>query len=128
MRFFCLYKPEDVKSVEAGTPPKPEHMAAMGKFVDEMMKAGVLLATDGLHPSAKGARVRLSRGKITVTDGPFTDADELVTGYAVIQAKSKEEAVELNKRFLKIAGDGESEIRQLYEPSDFANCGESPND
>jgi hypothetical protein len=122
MRFFCLYKPADVKSAEAGAPPSPEHVAEMGKFVEEMAKSGALLATDGLYPSVKGARVRLSRGKISVTNGPFSDANGLVTGYAVIRAKSKDEAVELCSRFLKIAGDGESEIRQLYEPSDFENC------
>jgi hypothetical protein len=99
-------------------------MAEMGRFMDEMGKIGALVDTGGLHPSAKGARVRLSQGKLTVTDGPFHDGKGLITGYAVIQAKSKDEAIELTKRFLKLAGDGESEIRQLYEPSDFGNCGD----
>jgi hypothetical protein len=120
MRFLMLYKPADTKNMEAGVPPSPEEMAEMGRFCEEMAKAGVLLATEGCQPSSKGARVRFSKGKITVTDGPFTEAKELIGGLAVVQAKSKEEAIELAKRFLKVAGDGETEIRQVYEPSDFA--------
>ena len=92
----------------------------MGKLIDEMTKAGVLLSTEGCQPSSKGARVRLSGGRIAVTDGPFTEAKELIGGFAIIQAKSKAEAIEWTKRFLEVAGDGESEIRQLHEASDFA--------
>jgi hypothetical protein len=92
----------------------------MGKLIEEMTKAGVLLATEGCQPSSKGARVRLSGGRITVTDGPFTETKELVAGFAMIQVKSKDEAIEWTRRFLKVAGDGESEIRQLHEASDFA--------
>jgi hypothetical protein len=95
-------------------------MAEMGKLIEEMVKAGVLLATEGCQPSAKGARVRLTNGKITVTDGPFTETKELVAGFALIQAKSKEEAIEWTTRFLHVAGDGESEIRQIFDPTDFA--------
>ena len=90
-------------------------MAEMGKLIDEMTKAGVLLSTEGCQPSAKGARVRLSGGKVTVTDGPFTETKELVAGFAMIQVKSKDEAIEWTRRFLRVAGDGESEIRQLNE-------------
>ena len=115
MRFLCLYKPTKAE----GAPPSQEEMAEMGKLIEEMMKAGVLLSTEGCQPSSKGARVRLSGGRITVTDGPFTEAKELIGGFAIIQAKSKAEAIELTKRFLKVAGDGESEIRQLHEASDF---------
>jgi hypothetical protein len=91
----------------------------MGQLIDEMTKAGVLLATEGCQPSAKGARVRLSDGSITVTDGPFTESKEIIGGFALIQVKSREEAIEWTKRFLRVAGDGESEIRQMYDASDF---------
>jgi hypothetical protein len=116
MRFLCLYKP----AKQEGAPPSQQEMAVMGQLIEEMVKEGVLLATEGCQPSAKGARVRLSGGKLTVTDGPFTETKELIGGFAIIQAKSKAEAIELTKRFLKVAGDGESEIRQLHEASDFA--------
>ena len=88
-------------------------MAEMGKFVDEMKKAGVLLATEGCQPSSQGARIRLTDKKYTVKDGPFTEAKEVVGGFAILQAKSKEEVLELTKRFLKVAG--ECEIRLLYD-------------
>jgi hypothetical protein len=120
MRFLCLYKPDDRKSAEAGVPPSPAALAEMGRFMEEMTKAGVLLVAEGLHASARGARIRLSGGQFTVTNGPFLAAKELVTGYAVIQTKTKEEAIEMTKRFLAVAGEGESEVRQLYEPQDFA--------
>jgi hypothetical protein len=126
MRFLCLHKPADTKNVEAGGPPSPQEMAEMDKFIEEMTKAGVLLATEGCLPSSKGARVRLSGGKFTVTDGPFTEAKELIAGFALIQAKSKEEAIELTKRFLKVAGDGETEIRQVFEASDFCPAHAAP--
>jgi hypothetical protein len=118
MKFLCLYKPADTKKTEAGGPPSQQQIAEMGKFIAEMSKSGALLATEGCLPSSAGARVRLSKGKVTVTDGPFTEAKELIAGFALIQAKSKAEAVELTKRFLEVAGDGESEIRQVYEASD----------
>jgi hypothetical protein len=115
MRFLSIYK-----TAERGVPPTTEDIAEMGKLIEEMTSAGVLLATEGCLPSAKGARVRLSGGKLTVTDGPFTESKELVAGFALLQAASKEEAIELTKRFLKIAGDGECESRQVAEASD---CG-----
>jgi len=96
----------------------------MGKLIDTMVKAGVLLSTEGCQPSSKGARVRLRNGAVSVTDGPFTETKELIGGFAIIQVKSKQEAIDWTKRFLHVAGDGESEIRQLHEPSDFAD--ESP--
>jgi len=116
MRFLCLYK----SSKPEGTPPTQEEMATMGKLVEEGLKSGKLLATEGCLPSSKGARVRLTDGKFKVTDGPFTEAKELVGGMAIIQADSKEEAIEQVKAFLKVAGDGETELRQLYEQPD---CG-----
>jgi hypothetical protein len=90
-------------------------MAEMGKLIEESMRSGVLLATEGCLPSALGARVRLSGGNVTVTDGPFSEAKELIGGFALIQAGSKQEAIEYVKDFLKVAGDGETEIRQVYE-------------
>jgi hypothetical protein len=113
MRFLSIYK-----SVETGQPPTLEEMTRMGNLIEEWTKAGSLLATEGCLPSAKGARVRRSGETVTVTDGPFAETKEVVGGFALLQAKSKEEAVELVKIFLKVAGDGECELRQLYEPSD----------
>jgi len=110
MRFLSIYK-----SVETGVPPTEEHIAEMGKLIEKGMKAGWLLATEGCLPSALGARVRRAGGKVTVTDGPFTEAKEVVGGFALIEASSKEEAIALCKDFLDVAGDGECEIRQLYE-------------
>ena len=117
MRFLCLYKPSKLE----GTPPTPQEMEEMGKLIEEMTKSGTLIATEGCLPSSEGARVRLSKGKISVVDGPFTESKEVVGGFALIQANSKAEAIELTKRFLKIAGDGESEVRQVYEGG--AECG-----
>jgi hypothetical protein len=111
MRFMMLYKP----GKETDAPPSEREMAALGQLIEEMAKAGVLLATDGLQPSAKGARVRISGGKFTVTDGPFAETKELIAGYAIVQAKSKAEAIEWAKRFLKVMGEGESEIRQMHD-------------
>ncbi len=111
MRFLCLYKP----SKPEGTPPTQQEMADMGKLIEEQMKSGTLLATEGCLPSAKGARIRLSGAKYTVTDGPFTESKELVAGFAIIRANSKQEAIEQVKNFLKVAGDGETEIREIFE-------------
>src|SRR5262249_26606482 len=110
MRFLAIYR-----TAERGVGPSSENMAAMGKLIEEMRKAGVLLATEGCQPSSKGARVRISGGKISVTDGPFAETKEVVGGFALFQVNSKEEAIEWTKRFLRIAGDGESEIREIYE-------------
>jgi hypothetical protein len=111
VRFLCIYK----SSKPEGTPPTQQEIAAMNKLIDDMTKSGVLLSTKGCLPSALGARVRLSNGKITVTDGPFTEAKEVIGGFALIEVPSKQEAIEQTKNFLKIAGDGESEIRQVYQ-------------
>ena len=111
MRFLCIYKP----AAKEGQPPTPEMMEKMGKFIEQSFKEGYLLSTEGCLPSALGARVRSSGGKYTVSDGPFTESKEIVGGFALIKAKSKEDAIEFTKRFLKVAGDGETEIRQLYE-------------
>ena len=111
MRFMMLYKP----GKEVTAPPTQQEMAEMGTFIGEMAKSGVLLATDGLQPSSKGARVKITGGKFTVTDGPFTEAKEIIAGFAIVQVKSKQEAIELGERFLRLAGDGESEIREMYD-------------
>lgn len=110
MRFLSIYK-----SVERNTPPTQEEMAAMGKLVEEGMKAGWLLSTEGCLPSALGARVRRSDAKVTVTDGPFTESKEVVGGFAILKANSKQEAIQLAKDFLGHVGDGECELRQLYD-------------
>ncbi len=110
MRFLSVYK-----TAERGVPPSQEEMAAMGKLIEEGMKSGYLLAVEGCLPSTKGARVRLANGKVTVTDGPFTETKEVIGGFALLQANSKVEALELVKQFLNVAGDGECEVRQLYE-------------
>ena len=115
MRYLSIYK-----TVETHVPPTPEHMARMGKLIEDMTKAGTLVATEGCLPSALGARVRRSGSKLTVTDGPFVETKELVGGFAILEAASKEEAIELAKTFLDIAGDGECEIRQIYTASDAA--------
>ncbi|WP_158887179.1 YciI family protein [Amycolatopsis anabasis] len=119
MRFMLLVK-SDPKS-EAGYLPSERLLTEMGKYNEELVKAGVLLAGDGLHPSSKGARVKFSSGKPVVVDGPFTEAKELVAGYWLIDVKSKEEAIEWVKRVPNPDGDeGEIEIRQVFETEDFA--------
>jgi hypothetical protein len=93
-------------------------MAEMGRFVEESMNAGILLATEGCMPSEKGSRVRRSGNKFSVTDGPFTEAKELVGGFAILRAESKKEAAEFTQRFMEIAGDGETEVRQINDGPD----------
>ena len=116
MKFLSLYK-----SVERNTPPSQEEMSRMGKLIEDGFKAGWLVATEGCLPSALGARVRRSGGSLTVTDGPFTEAKELVGGFAILRTNSKAEAVELAKQFLKVVGEGECELRQVYEQGE-QNC------
>jgi len=111
MRFLCIYKPAKAE----GAPPTEGEMATMGKFIQESFQSGKLLATEGCLPTALGARVRMADGKFKVTDGPFSEAKEIIGGFALIHVSSKEEAVEFTREFLKIAGDGETEIRQLYQ-------------
>ena len=110
MKFLSMYK-----SVEKNVPPSQEAMAKMGKLVEEGMKAGWLIATEGCLPSALDARVRSTNGKLSVTDGPFTESKELVGGFAILRANSKEEAIQLAKDFLQVVGEGECELRQIYE-------------
>jgi hypothetical protein len=113
MRFLSIYK-----TAESTTPPSPEFVATMQKLIEEGMKSGWLVATEGCLPSALGARVRKSGGKLTVVDGPFTESKEVVGGFAILEAKSKEDAIRLAREFLKVAGDGECELRQIFTQSD----------
>jgi hypothetical protein len=117
MRFLSIYQ-----APEQTTPPTQAEMTNMGRLVEEGMKSGYLLATEGCLPTALGARVRLDNGKFTTTDGPFAEAKEVVAGFAVIQANSKEEAIEHTRNFLSVVGQGHCELRQLYEPGSH-NCG-----
>ena len=119
MRFMMLMYPG--AKAETGALPDPQDMARMMKYNEELTKAGVLLGLDGLQPSAKGARVRFSGGKASVTDGPFTEAKELLGGYWMIQVKSRDEALEWARRIP--GSDSEMvEVRQVYETSDFTNA------
>jgi hypothetical protein len=115
MRFMMLVKAD--KTSEAGVLPSKELLAAMGKFNEEMAKAGVMLAGEGLHASSKGARISFSGKKRTVTDGPFSLAKELLAGFWLIQVKSKAEAIEWASRVP--FAEGEIELRQVFEASDF---------
>lgn len=124
MRFMMMIKGD--KNSEAGVPPSPELMARVGQVTEEAMKAGVVVETGGLHPSSKGAKIRVAGGKLTVIDGPFTEAKELIAGFAVVEAESKEAAIEHGSRFMQLHADvlgpsyeGECEVRQMYGPSDF---------
>jgi len=123
MRFMMMVKGD--KDYEAGVPPKPELLAAIGKLTADMVKAGVVLETGGLLPSASGARVRASGGTLFVTDGPFAETKELVGGYAIVQAKSRAEAIALGKQFMEVhtrvlgpSYDGECEVRQMFDAAD----------
>jgi hypothetical protein len=121
MRFMMI-----VKHAENQGPPPKELMDAIAKLAEDEAKAGTMLGSGGLGPTALGARVRLSGGKVTVTDGPFTEAKEVVGGYAQFDLKSKKEAVESAVRFMELhkkhwpSWEGETEVRQMFGPEDFA--------
>lgn len=118
MRFMLIVKAD--KNSEAGVLPSKELLTAMGAYNEELVKAGVLLAGEGLHPSSKGARVKFSGSQRTVVDGPFTEAKELIAGFWLIQVKSKDEAIKWVKRCPNpMEGDSEIEIRQVFEADDF---------
>ena len=120
MRFMVLVKAS--KESEVGVLPDEKLRTEMGQFNDELVKAGVLLAADGLQSSSKGARIRFSGDKRTVIDGPFAETKELVAGFWLWQVKSKEEAIEWVKRIPNPTGDeGEVEIRQVFEADDFSS-------
>ncbi len=117
MRFMVMVPAS--KESEAGVLPDSSLLERMGKFNEELVKAGVMLAGEGLHPTSKGARIRYENGKSTVVDGPFTESKELVAGFWLIQVKSKEEAIEWMKR-APFDGGATIELRQVFEPADFA--------
>jgi hypothetical protein len=119
MRFMMLVKA--TPDSEAGKMPSADLIVAMGKFNEELIKAGVLLAGDGIQPSSSGARVYFSGDKRTVVDGPFAETKELISGYWILQVKSKEEAIEWIKRAPNPAGGGEAqvEVRRLFDTEDF---------
>jgi hypothetical protein len=119
MRFMIMVR--GTPETESGRLPSEQELAEMGQFNEELVKAGVMLAGEGLHPSAKGARVRYEGGKTTVIDGPFTETKELIAGYWLIQAKSKDEAVEWIRR-APFEDGMEVEIRQVYEADDFGEA------
>ena len=118
MRFMVIVKA--TKETEAGVMPDEKLLAEMGRYNEELVKAGVMLAGEGLHPTSRGARVRFAGSQRTVVDGPFGEAKDLVAGFWLWQVKSKEEAIEWVKRCPNPTGtDGEIEIRQLFEMEDF---------
>jgi hypothetical protein len=122
VRFMMIIKAN--KDTEAGVMPSEKTLAAMARYNEELVNAGVMLDGMGLQPSSKGARVRFSKGKPTVVDGPFTESKELIAGFWLIQVKSKEEAIEWAKRVpfdpeVHMGGEGEIELRQVFELEDF---------
>jgi hypothetical protein len=125
VRFMLMMKADD--AYEAGQPPDPALMTAMGPYVEKMAKSGVLIETGGLLPSARGTRVSLAAGAFTVTDGPFAETKELIGGYAIVEVPSKEEAIRITREFLQLHRDvlgpgyaGESEIREMMGVTHFA--------
>ncbi len=121
MRFMILLKAD--KTTESGALPDERILTEMGKYNEELVKAGVLLAGEGLQPSSKGARVRFSGTKRTVIDGPFAETKELIAGFWMFEVKSKEEAIEWVKRCPNpLKGDAEIEIRQVFEAADFGEA------
>ena len=116
MRFLSMVRINE----NAGTQITPKLMEDMGRLMDEMTKAGVLVSTAGLRPTSEGVRVRLSKGRTSVSDGPFTETKEVIGGYAILETKTKEEAIEATKRFLHVHGDEweiECEVRQIEAPA-----------
>ncbi len=116
MRFMVIVKAD--KNTEAGVMPSRDILAAMGKFNEELVNAGVMLAGEGLHPSSRGARIRFENGRATVTDGPFPETKELIAGFWLWKVKSKEEALEWLRRS-PFDGGAEVELRQVFEADDF---------
>jgi hypothetical protein len=112
MRYLSIFR-----SVETGAPPSEQEIVTMGALIEKFAKSGHLLSTEGCLPSALGFRVRKMADKVTITDGPFTEAKEVVGGFALLRADTKEEAIALVKEFLAVAADGECEVRQLWEES-----------
>ena len=126
MRFMMLMIPKGYETAAPGTMPPADAVAAMMKYNEALKNAGVLITLDGLHPPSVGARVSFASGKPVVTDGPFTEAKEVIGGYAQFELKSKEEAIEGAVRFMELhkkywpGWEGETEVRQMFGPEDFA--------
>ncbi len=112
MRFMMMYRSADGRG-ESGDPPTEAEMTAMGGFIGEIIAEGSLVAADGLLPSAMGAKVRQVKGQVSVVDGPFPEAKEVIGGFAIVDVPTREAAIDIARRFLAVAGDGESEIRQM---------------
>ena len=117
MRFMIMFRNDGDSEVDV---PPCLDLAEMGRFIEQLSEAGVLLGYEGLKPSEKGARVRLNAGKRVVMDGPFTEAKELVAGFALVQTPSREAAIDLAEQFLHIAGQGSAEVREAFEPKGTA--------
>ncbi len=115
MRFLAYTLGDDKTPIP---PPTPQMMQEMGKFMDEAVKAGVLVETGGMAPTSQGTTVRFTNNRYSVTDGPYAESKELIGGWALLEVKSKDEAIDWTKRFLKIAGGGESRLRQVFGPND----------
>jgi hypothetical protein len=120
MKFLLTYQGDTSK------PPTPETMAEIGKLTEEMMRSGVVLMTGGLVRPNNGTQVKMTAGKFSVTDGPFPETKELIDGFALVRAASKEEAVEMTRRFMSVAGDGEGEILQVFDASELGPPGCGP--
>lgn len=118
MRFMVMHYSTDDN--EAGVPPTPEQMAAIGQLMQEAAMDGVLLGGEGVHPSSKGARLEITDGNVRVIDGPFAEAKELIAGFAILEVRSREEAIELAKRFAAVTGTPRIDVRQVMEYSDLA--------
>lgn len=123
MRFMVIVK-ATAESEKPGALPDPKGIVEMNKCIDEMVAAGVLVGYDGLHPSAKGARVHFNGKARTVTDGPFVETKELIAGFMIFRVNSLEEAIDWVKRMpcCSVTGEGEVEIRQVFEPEDFSSA------
>ena len=117
MRFMLMHYSNEEN--EADVPPSPEQMAAIGEYMEESVRSGVLLAGEGVRSSRHGARVTVDGGKVTVTDGPFAEAKELIAGFAILDVKSKDEAIEHAKRWAQVSGATKIDVRRVAEFSDF---------
>ena len=118
MRYLMVYRPAD-GSGESEAPPTTEEQRKMGAFIEEMATAGYLVTADGLRPSSYGLRVRQANGQVNVTDGPFTESKELIAGYAIVEVPSRDVAIDIARKFLAVAGDGESEVRLMHDAPAF---------
>lgn len=114
MRFMSLYKP----GFESTEPPTQDHIDSMNRLIEKMIRAGTLIDTGGMQHSRTGFRVNKSGSNVTVTDGPFSEAKEVIGGYAILEARDKAHALELTRAFLDLVGGGECEVRPMYQPSE----------